>query len=207
MTQLGLRIYIVFKLSRLFPKKKMFFISFIAGSFFPDIDIILVALSSLLISLDQSIFLFHKTITHSIITLSSIYLVLLIAYEIKKDKIILNIANGFSWGVIIHIIFDLIFRVGKIDLFWPLPIGIIKGWNYGNYQNKILGENTGGTREAFNFKKIKSFDVMNPKIELQNKFAELVHWVEKLKDKYKESEMELNNLFGSLMHRAFRGEL
>ena len=139
MTQLGLRIYIVFKLSRLFPKKKMFFISFIAGSFFPDIDIILVALSSLLISLDQSIFLFHKTITHSIITLSSIYLVLLIAYEIKKDKVILNIANGFSWGVMIHIVLDLVFRFGKIDILWPLPIGIINGWNYGDYQYIILG--------------------------------------------------------------------
>ena len=139
MTQLGLRIYIIFKLNRLFPKKKMFFISFIAGSFFPDIDIILVALSNFLIPLDQSIFLFHKTITHSVITLSSIYLILLIAYEIKKDKIILNIANGFSWGMIIHIILDLIFRFGKIDVFWPLPIGTINGWNYGSYQYIILG--------------------------------------------------------------------
>ena len=85
----------------------MFFISFIGGSFFPDIDIILVALSNFLIPLDQSIFLFHKTITHSIITLSAIYLILLIVYEIKKDKVILNIANGFSWGVIIHIMLDL----------------------------------------------------------------------------------------------------
>lgn len=76
-----------------------------------------------------------------------------------------------------------------------------------NYQNKILGENTGGTREAFNFKKIKSFDVMNPKIDLQNKFADIVQQVEKLKAEYKESEKELDNLFGSLMQRAFRGEL
>ena len=83
MTQLGLRIYIAFKLNRLFPKKKFFFISFVGGSFFPDIDIILVALSSFLIPLNQSIFLFHKTITHSIVTLSAIYLILLIVYEIK----------------------------------------------------------------------------------------------------------------------------
>ena len=96
MTQLGLRIYIAFKLKKLFPKKKMFFLSFIGGSLFPDIDIILVAISSLLIPLEESIFLFHKTITHSIITLSAIYLILLIVYEIKKNKIIINIANGFS---------------------------------------------------------------------------------------------------------------
>ncbi len=139
MTQLGLRIYIAFKLKKLFPKKKMFFLSFIGGSLFPDIDIMLVTISSLLIPLEQSIFLFHKTITHSIITLSAIYLILLIAYEIKKNKTIIYIANGFSWGVITHIILDLIFRFGKIDIFWPLPIGIINGWNYGNYQYLILG--------------------------------------------------------------------
>ena len=63
----------------------------------------------------------------------------MIAYEIKKNKTIIYIANGFSWGVITHIILDLIFRFGKIDIFWPLPIGIINGWNYGNYQYLILG--------------------------------------------------------------------
>ena len=48
---------------------------------------------------------------------------------------------------------------------------------------------------------------MNPKIDLQNKFADIVQQVEKLKAEYKESEKELDNLFGSLMQRAFRGEL
>ena len=63
----------------------------------------------------------------------------MIAYEIKKDKIILNIANGFSWGIIVHIMLDLIFGIGKIDIFWPLPIGIINGWNYGDYKYLMLG--------------------------------------------------------------------
>jgi len=138
MTQLGLRIYIVFKLNKFFPKKKMFFIAFIWGSLFPDIDIILVGLSSFLIPLDKSIFLFHKTITHSIITLSAIYLIFLVLYEIKKNRLILNIANGFSWGVIIHIILDLAFGIGKSDIFWPLPIGVINGWDYGNYKYLML---------------------------------------------------------------------
>ncbi len=76
-----------------------------------------------------------------------------------------------------------------------------------NYQSKILSENTGGTREAFNFKKISGFDIPLPPINLQNKFADIVQQTEKLKAKYKESETELNNLFGSLMQRAFKGEL
>ena len=138
MTQLGLRIYIIFKLKKFFPNSEMFFISFIAGSFFPDIDIILVAISSFSTPLNQSIFLFHKTLTHSFITLAGIYLIFLIVYEVKKNKIILNIANGFSLGIITHIMLDLTFRFGKIAILWPLPIGIINGLDYGNYKNIIL---------------------------------------------------------------------
>ena len=33
---------------------------------------------------------------------------------------------------------DLTFRFGKIDILWPLPIGIINGLDYGNYKNIIL---------------------------------------------------------------------
>jgi len=53
----------------------------------------------------------------------------------------------------------------------------------------------------------KSYRIPIPPIHLQNKFADIVKQTEKLKDKYKESEKELDNLFGSLMQRAFKGEL
>jgi len=41
----------------------------------------------------------------------------------------------------------------------------------------------------------------------QQKFANIVQKVEKLKDKQRESEKQLSNLFNSLMQKAFRGEL
>lgn len=41
----------------------------------------------------------------------------------------------------------------------------------------------------------------------QQKFADLVQKVERLKEKQKQSETQLQNLFNSLMQRAFRGEL
>jgi len=46
-----------------------------------------------------------------------------------------------------------------------------------------------------------------PSSQLQQKFADIVQKVEKLKQKQSESEKELNNLFNSLMQKAFRGEL
>ena len=53
---------------------------------------------------------------------------------------------------------------------------------------------------------IKRFPYIPP-IELQNKFADIVKQTELLKSQYQESEKELNNLFNSLMQRAFKGEL
>ena len=76
-----------------------------------------------------------------------------------------------------------------------------------NYQKKILGKNAGATRQAFNFEQIKRFQIPLASIRDQQKFADLVQKVERLKEKQKESETQLHNLFSSLMQRAFRGEM
>jgi type I restriction enzyme S subunit len=46
-----------------------------------------------------------------------------------------------------------------------------------------------------------------PPIELQHEFARRVSAVEKLKTAQRASLAELDALFASLQHRAFRGEL
>jgi type I restriction enzyme S subunit len=76
-----------------------------------------------------------------------------------------------------------------------------------NYQKTILGKNAGATRQAFNFDQIKRFQIPLAALSEQQKFAGLVQKVEKLKGKQKQSETQLQNLFNSLMQRAFRGEL
>lgn len=76
-----------------------------------------------------------------------------------------------------------------------------------NYQKKIFAMNAGATRQAFNFERIKKFEIPLAPLSEQQKFANLVQKVEKLKEKQSESENELNNLFNSLMQRAFRGEI
>lgn len=54
---------------------------------------------------------------------------------------------------------------------------------------------------------LKDLRVSVPSVKLQQKFADIVQKVEKLRQKQHESEKELTNLFNSLMQRAFRGEL
>jgi type I restriction enzyme S subunit len=49
--------------------------------------------------------------------------------------------------------------------------------------------------------------VVIPPLELQTQFARIVEKTEALKTQYKQSLQELENLYGSLSQRAFRGEL
>ena len=65
----------------------------------------------------------------------------------------------------------------------------------------------GSTRIRINLSMIKSMDVPLPPLPLQQKFAKIVEKVEKLKEKQKKSKEEINNLFNSLMQKAFNGEL
>lgn len=52
-----------------------------------------------------------------------------------------------------------------------------------------------------------SIPVIVPPIELQTQFAQIVEKTEALKTQYQQSLQELENLYGSLSQKAFRGEL
>ena len=65
----------------------------------------------------------------------------------------------------------------------------------------------GVAQPTINLKELREFVVPLPPIELQREFARRVTAVEKLKTAHRASLAELDALFASLQHRAFRGEL
>lgn len=77
--------------------------------------------------------------------------------------------------------------------------------NCGQY---IIGKNQyGQTKPGLNFKQIENFEIIIPPTELQTQFAQIVEKTKALKIQYQQSLQELENLYGSLSQRAFRGEL
>jgi type I restriction enzyme S subunit len=54
---------------------------------------------------------------------------------------------------------------------------------------------------------IENFKTYQPPIELQTQFAQIVEKTESLKTQYQQSLQELENLYGSLSQKAFKGEL
>lgn len=71
----------------------------------------------------------------------------------------------------------------------------------------ILKRTSVVTIAHFTAEKFNEFDIILPPLSLQKQFAEIVNKTEALKEKQKQSEQELENLFQSLMQKAFKGEL
>ena len=76
-----------------------------------------------------------------------------------------------------------------------------------NYQSKILGQNAGATRQAFNYRQIREFQIMLPPIDRQQFFSDMVNKFRQLHNNHMIGLSKLNHLFYSLQHHAFKGEL
>lgn len=78
-----------------------------------------------------------------------------------------------------------------------------------NYQLKLVkdAKSKGATREAITKEELELMKVIAPPKQLQTQFAQIVEKTETLKTQYQQSLQELENLYGSLSQKAFRGEL
>lgn len=79
--------------------------------------------------------------------------------------------------------------------------------NNENTRAKIGGRTGGATQKVINTKEIQKLDIPVPPIELQNQFAESVQAIETQKAQAQASLEKAEELFASLLQRAFKGEL
>lgn len=74
-------------------------------------------------------------------------------------------------------------------------------------QERIMRKNRQGVKAGLNFDDVRSLMTPRPPTELQDSFAKSVTAIHYLKGVHKIHLAELDALFASLQHRAFRGEL
>src|SRR5690606_35216953 len=75
------------------------------------------------------------------------------------------------------------------------------------YRTSMLQNGQGPNIQNINQKASGELKLPTPPIELQTQFAQIVEKTEVLKAQYQQSLQELENLYGSLSQRAFKGEL
>ena len=77
-----------------------------------------------------------------------------------------------------------------------------------SFFQKILESNAPeSAQKNINLKILRCLKVINPPLEMQNRFAEIVEKTESIKQKMLIQSQELEKGFQALMQKAFRGEL
>jgi type I restriction enzyme S subunit len=81
-------------------------------------------------------------------------------------------------------------------------------FTHNSFKNKFFGEVRGSGVPNFPpIVEFKKFDFIYPPLDLQNKFVTIVEKVEALKIEYQANLTELENMYGVLSQKAFKGEL
>lgn len=93
----------------------------------------------------------------------------------------------------------------KLDLISPIYLSHYFCTDFAKLQ--VQKYNKGGAKAGLNFTDIKKINILIPPKSLQDKFAEIVTQIENIKTIYQNSLTELNNLFGSIAQKSFKGEL
>jgi hypothetical protein len=73
--------------------------------------------------------------------------------------------------------------------------------------DKMLNSSTGGMKGIVSKGKLEMIPVINPPFELQQEFGLRFNQILEMLQKQAESNYRLGDLFQSLLHRAFAGEL
>jgi len=132
--------------------------------------------------------------------------------KIKEGDILISLVGSYGKISIVPKQFEpgiINPRLMKISLNQKiiLPVFFKFLLNSEGIKKKIQQVSHGGTMDIINVKIIKQLYFPIPPIELQNQFVEIVQQVETLKSYQTESKQQIDNLFNTIMQKAFKGEL
>jgi membrane-bound metal-dependent hydrolase YbcI (DUF457 family) len=101
------------------PKREWLLLGVVLGNMFPDLDNLVVAYATLARLSDPESY--HRTFTHSLFTsLALLILFYLIAAATRNQKWN-NFGIGFSAGILMHMLMDLVLWFNGVELLWPIP--------------------------------------------------------------------------------------
>ena len=137
-------------------------------------------------------------------------------YGLQKDDIVINRVNSIEYlgksALIPKLIEPVVFESNmirfRLDRKYTCPRFIVEFLQSSFIKSQIrTGTKDAVNQSSINQQDVKAFQIRVPPLPLQQEFARRVEAIESLKTTHRESLAQLNALFASLQHRAFRGEL
>ncbi|WP_055442281.1 restriction endonuclease subunit S [Lacinutrix himadriensis] len=95
----------------------------------------------------------------------------------------------------------------RVDCSKVLPVYLWASIRSDYIQHMIMRRTIGATVKRINISEVKKIKCIVPPLELQKKFVEIVKKVDSIKQGYQTHLRELENLYGSISQKAFKGEL
>lgn len=121
MAQAGIHGLVGVALRKVVPRREWLVFGLVLGNLFPDADNLAVAAATVFKLSTEGL---HRTFTHSLFsTLLFFGIFYLIGKRTKKSRWI-TFGIGFSTGILLHILLDLIVWFDGVAILWPLPVWV-----------------------------------------------------------------------------------
>jgi len=100
------------------PTKTWLMLGIVLGNLVPDLDNITVAIATISGASTAGL---HRTFTHSIFFVLTIFLFFYGMAAITKSERWRNLGLGLGIGVLLHVLLDLLIWFNGVEIFWPIP--------------------------------------------------------------------------------------
>ncbi len=117
MPQTGLHGLAALAVKKYMPNRKWLILGIILGNTTPDLDFIAVAGVTLM---DLSTEGLHRTFSHSLFTVILVIVLLSLTALFTRKSWMLNLGLGLGFGILMHIILDLLLWFNGVELLWPI---------------------------------------------------------------------------------------
>ena len=127
MPQAGLHAIVGTVTRKWMPQKEWLVLGVVLGNMFPDLDNLVVAYATLVkLPNPES---FHRTFTHSIFTIIVLLALFYLIAIVSRNEKWGNFGIGFSTGILMHILLDLVLWFNGVELLWPIQFELnFWGW-------------------------------------------------------------------------------
>jgi membrane-bound metal-dependent hydrolase YbcI (DUF457 family) len=109
------------------PKKEWLVLGVVLGNMFPDLDNLMVAYATLAKLPEPEHY--HRTFTHSIFTMLAMLILFYAIAVLTKNEKWKNFGLGFSAGILMHVLLDLVLWFNGVELLWPLSNFELNFWS------------------------------------------------------------------------------
>lgn len=103
---------------RWIPKREWLLLGVVLGNMFPDLDNLVVAYATLAKLPEPASY--HRTFTHSLFTSLALFLLFYLIAAATRNQKWHNFGIGFSAGILMHILADLVLWFNGVELLWPI---------------------------------------------------------------------------------------